>query len=88
MDTPAKGNFPFLGMGEYVSMSVRDDGVGIAKEDQERIFEPFYTTKQDNMGTGLGLAVVRNIVTGMGGGIIWKASLAKGRNFRFLFQSA
>lgn len=49
--------------GEYVSIRVKDNGRGIAKEDMEHIFEPFYTKKvMGRSGTGLGLAVVWNTV--------------------------
>jgi signal transduction histidine kinase len=52
-----------------VTVSVRDTGVGIPLEDQSRIFEPFYTTKGDQGGTGLGLSVTYGIVTDHGGQI-------------------
>jgi CheY-like chemotaxis protein len=49
--------------GEYVVLSVSDDGPGISSGDLERIFEPFYTKKvMGRSGTGLGLAVVWNVV--------------------------
>jgi two-component system NtrC family sensor kinase len=52
-----------------VVVTVRDTGVGIPIEDQARIFEPFYTTKGDQGGTGLGLSVTYGIVTDHGGQI-------------------
>jgi two-component system, NtrC family, sensor kinase len=45
-----------------VLLEVADSGPGIAEADREKIFEPFYTTKSDGKGTGLGLPIVRNIV--------------------------
>jgi two-component system cell cycle sensor histidine kinase/response regulator CckA len=55
-------------IGEYVVLSVSDDGSGISQDHLERIFEPFFTKKvMGKSGTGLGLAVVWNIVQDHGG---------------------
>ena len=43
--------------GEYVYLSVKDNGVGIKKKDIDKIFDPFYTTKREDTGTGLGLSI-------------------------------
>lgn len=53
--------------GNEAVLSVSDTGCGIPDETIEQIFEPFYTTKGSRQGTGLGLSVVKNIVTSMGG---------------------
>jgi len=53
---------PGAGHGEYVRMSVIDNGVGMDRETQDHMFEPFYSTKHTGMPTGLGLAVVYGIV--------------------------
>jgi signal transduction histidine kinase len=53
--------------GARVVVEVVDDGPGIPREAQSRVFEPFYTTKEVGSGTGLGLDIVRRIVTGHGG---------------------
>jgi PAS domain S-box-containing protein len=62
IDRPLKG-YDDVDIGEYVVLSVSDDGSGISPDDLERIFEPFYTKKvMGRSGTGLGLAVAWNVV--------------------------
>ena len=62
-------------------MTVSDTGSGISGDAQERIFEPFYTTKGSRHGTGLGLSVVRNIMHSMGGTISVSSDKGKGTCF-------
>lgn len=70
--TLAEGEVPPLAVGRYVQIDVQDNGCGIAPENLERIFTPFYTTKSH--GTGLGLATVLSIVR-RHGGQVWVSSL-------------
>lgn len=67
---------------ERVQLWVQDDGVGMAAEVCERIFEPFFTTKFGRGGSGLGLSIAHNIVTGLlGGRISVQSSLGRGSRF-------
>ncbi|WP_456386922.1 PAS domain S-box protein [Desulfolithobacter sp.] len=77
-----------LGEGEYVVIRVQDSGSGIAPEDRERIFEPFYTRKvMGKSGTGLGLAVVWNTVQDHGGSVVVE-STDQGACFSLYFPAS
>jgi PAS domain S-box-containing protein len=69
--------------GDYIELRVSDNGIGIRTEDRDRIFEPFYTTKQmGKSGTGLGMAVVWGTVKDHHGYINIDTALGKGTTFR------
>ncbi len=68
--------------GEYASLVVEDDGVGIDADAIERIFDPFFTSKE--MGSGMGLAIVRNIIIHHGGAIDLQSQPGKGTRFEIL----
>jgi signal transduction histidine kinase len=69
---------PSDGPGDTVNLIVRDTGIGIPSEIQGRLFEPFFTTRASEGGTGLGLAVVRAIVDEHGGTILVKSQPGHG----------
>lgn len=69
--------------GDRVVLTVSDDGVGMSEEVARRAFEPFFTTRRDSGGTGLGLHLAFNIVTHQLGGRITLAS-APGEGSRFV----
>jgi len=72
--------------GDYVTLSVRDTGIGIPSGDLERIFEPFYTKKvMGKSGTGLGMAVVWGTVKDHKGYIDVKSDRGKGTEFTLYF---
>ena len=74
-----------LQAGDYLILSIKDDGPGIVEEDLEHIFEPFYTKKvMGKSGTGLGLAIVWNSVQDHGG-IITVESDEQGTRFHLYF---
>ncbi len=74
-------DYPDIKTGPYLELSVSDTGHGIEDHDLEWVFDPYYTTKKEGEGTGLGLAVVRGIVHGHGGGITVQSEEGKGSTF-------
>jgi two-component system cell cycle sensor histidine kinase/response regulator CckA len=73
--------FPDMHPGPYLKLSVRDTGQGIKPEILPRIFDPYFTTKEKGLGTGLGLAVVHGIVTSCGGTITAESEPGEGTTF-------
>ncbi len=67
--------------GHYAVLEVADSGKGIAKENLERIFDPFYTTKEEGQGTGLGLYTTLGIVRSHGGFLTVKSEPGEGTTF-------
>jgi PAS domain S-box-containing protein len=72
---------PGLKPGSYLKLSVSDTGHGIAPEDYEKIFDPYFTTKKKEEGTGLGLAVVQGIVKSHNGAVTVESEVGKGTAF-------
>lgn len=75
-------NHPNINPGKYLKLTISDTGYGMEKEALDRIFEPYFTTKNKTGGTGLGLAVVHGIVTSYGGTITAYSEQGKGTTFK------
>ncbi len=70
--------------GRWVELSVSDDGTGIAPEVLGRMFDPFYSTKETDRGSGMGLAMVHGIVHSHGGHIVVETRAGAGSTFRVM----
>ncbi len=77
-----------LSPGVYVCITVEDNGKGIPKEYITRIFEPYFTTKAKNEGTGLGLSVVHGIINDHRGAVKVESTLGKGTKFSLYIPAA
>jgi PAS domain S-box-containing protein len=79
---------PTLTPGPYVKLSVSDTGHGIATNNIDRIFDPYFTTKEVGKGSGMGLAVVHGIVKRHNGMITVESEPAEGTTFNVFFPKA
>ncbi len=76
-----------LAPGRYVKMAVSDTGAGMDAEVLRHIFEPFYTTKESGIGTGMGLSIVFGIVEESGGAIRCESASGEGTLFTILLPA-
>ena len=74
--------------GDQVEVQVRDNGNGIPKEIQQKVFEPLFTTKAPGVGTGLGLSICKDIVQGMGGTMSLESEIGVGTTVQFTLMRA
>ena len=72
------GSVPVLPAGDYVRLSVSDDGCGMSSDTLSRAIEPFYSTKEVGRGTGLGLSMVHGLAAQLGGGFAISSELGTG----------
>jgi two-component system cell cycle sensor histidine kinase/response regulator CckA len=74
-------------VGNYVSVTVADQGIGIARNKLQKVFEPFFTTKKTGEGTGLGLSTAYGIVKQTGGYIFVDSTEGVGTTFTLMFPA-
>jgi CheY-like chemotaxis protein len=79
--------FTDLPAGDYIMLSVRDEGDGMSPETISRAFEPFYTTKPSGVGTGLGLSMVYGFIKQSKGGIDIRSQIGAGTTIRLIFPA-
>ncbi len=74
--------------GKFIRLTIRDNGQGIEPSHMDRIFDPYFTTKDFSNGAGMGLSVVHGIVTNNGGSITVDSKVDRGTEIRILFPAA
>jgi PAS domain S-box-containing protein len=79
---------PESSSGDFVMVSVSDDGIGMSKEVKAKVLEPFFTTKKLGAGTGLGLSMVYSFVKRSGGHIDIYSELGQGTTFNLFIPRA
>lgn len=82
LDAEYASRNPESGAGKFVMISISDTGLGMSKELQERVLEPFFTTKDQGKGTGLGLSMVYGFVHRAGGHLKIYSDEGNGTTFR------
>ena len=78
---------PEVPAGEWVCLEVSDTGTGMDEVTQSRVFDPYFTTKSEGKGTGMGLSIVQGIIQSYGGHIRVQSELGTGTRFRVYFPA-
>jgi PAS domain S-box-containing protein len=81
IDTHIADGYPGLNTGSYLRITVADTGCGIDQDHIKKIFDPYFTTKEKEEGTGLGLAVAHGVIKSYGGTITVESKPEKGTSF-------
>jgi len=84
LDSEQASNIPNLASGHYDRILIQDTGPGMDPEILERIFDPYFTTKEPGEGTGLGLAIAFGIAVSHGGTILVESRPGRGSSFEVL----
>jgi PAS domain S-box-containing protein len=80
-------NSPHMQPGNFIQLSFRDTGTGIAPEIRNKIFDPYFTTKERGKGTGMGLAIAHGIVQSYGGSIVCESWPQEGTLFNIILPT-
>jgi PAS domain S-box-containing protein len=80
---PKHSRYHLLGESKYVEVSIEDSGIGIPRQYLEKVFDPYFTTKEKGSGLGLGLAMSYSIIRNHGGVIDAASKVGKGTRFFF-----
>lgn len=88
LERPLQQSGEVIPIGSYLVIEVEDKGTGIPKDVLDRIFEPFFSTKEVGQGTGLGLSTVYGIIHQSGGYVTVESKIGQGTVFRLLFPRA
>ncbi len=87
LSAPDLRQYPNVKPGKFVVLSVSDTGPGIPPEIRDRIFDPYFTTKEVGKGTGMGLAIIHGIATSLGGFVTCDSIIGQGAVFRSFFPA-
>lgn len=88
LDSSFVSRNPGTSCGEFVMLSMSDNGTGMSEEVRDKVMEPFFTTKEQGKGTGLGLSMVYGFVQRSGGHILIDTELGKGTTFNIFLPRA